>query len=224
MANNFLQAMKLLEPDTQEKVVGHNAKEKKADAVIVVRVDIVAEQDGQETDVMGKWEKDSEGMFVPKKQQLVIISKKFDKISICDIKIESLCIVIFICILFIVGGPENDNPTTEDPGYAATSTEAAPTTQPPTTGMYTELYKQSKLFCIISFDMQICLSICKHIPTQEQKTKARSVGGNVEERKAPVHGVATKACVVDKVGQEMVVTEMLEAAITINVLRDQKVN
>ena len=54
--------------------------------------------------------------------------------------------------------------------------------------------------------------------------KARSVGGNVGERKAPVHGVATKACVVDKVGQEMVVTEMLEAAITINVLRDQKVN
>ena len=224
MANNFLQAMKLLEPDTQEKVVGHNAKEKKVDAVIVVKVDIVAEQDGQETDVMGRWAKDSEGMFVPKKQQLVIINKKFDIISICDIKIESLCIVIFIFMFFIVGGPENDNPTTEDPGYAATSTEAAPTTQPPTTGMYAELYKQSKLFCIISFDMQICLSIYKHIPTQEQKTKARSVGGNVEERKAPVHGVATKACVVDKVGQEMVVTGMLEALITINVLKHQKVN
>ena len=54
--------------------------------------------------------------------------------------------------------------------------------------------------------------------------KARSVGGNVEERKALVHGVATKACVVDKVGQEMAVTEMLEAAITINVVRHQKVN
>ena len=103
---------------------------------------------------MGKWEKDSEGMFVPKKQQLVIINKKFDKISICDIKIESLCIVIFIFMFFIVGGPETDNPTTEDPGYAATSTEAAPTTQPPTTGMYVELYKQSKLFCIkLSFHM-----------------------------------------------------------------------
>ena len=114
---------------------------------------------------MGRWAKDSEGMFVPKKQQLVIINKKFDIISICDIKIESLCIVIFICMFFIVGGPENDNPTTEDPGYAATSTEAAPTTQPPTTGMYAELYKRSKLLCIISFDIEICLSIYKHIPT-----------------------------------------------------------
>ena len=53
--------------------------------------------------------------------------------------------------------------------------------------------------------------------------KARSVGGNVEERKALVHGVVTKACVVDKVGQEMAVTGMLEAAITINVVRHQKV-
>lgn len=35
--------------------------------------------------------------------------------------------------------------------------------------------------------------------------------------------MATKACVVDKVGQEMVVTGMLEALITINVLRHQKI-
>ena len=115
---------------------------------------------------MGKWARDSEDMFVPKRQQLVIINRKLDIISIHDnIKIESLYIVIFILMFFFVGGPETDNPTTEDPGYAATSTEAAPTTQPPTTGMYAELYKQSKLFCIISFDMQICLSIYKHIPT-----------------------------------------------------------
>ena len=52
-------------------------------------------------------------------------------------------------MFFFVGGPETDNPTTEDPGYAATSTEAAPTTQPPTTGMYAELYKRPKLLCII---------------------------------------------------------------------------
>ena len=51
-------------------------------------------------------------------------------------------------MFFIVGGPETDNPTTEDPGYAATSTEPVPTTQPPTTGIYAELYKRSKLFCI----------------------------------------------------------------------------
>ena len=48
-------------------------------------------------------------------------------------------------MFFIILGPETDNPTTEDPGYAATSTEAAPTTQPPTTGMHAELYKRSKL-------------------------------------------------------------------------------
>ena len=82
--NNFLKAMKLLEPDTQEKVVGHNAKEKKVDAVIVVKVDIVAEQDGQETDVMGRWARDSVDMFVPKRQQLVIINKKFNIVSVCD--------------------------------------------------------------------------------------------------------------------------------------------
>ena len=77
--------MKLLEPDTQEKVVGHNVKEKKVDAAIVVKVDIVAEKEGQETDVMGKWARDSEDMFVPKKQQLVIINRKLDIISIHDI-------------------------------------------------------------------------------------------------------------------------------------------
>ena len=36
----------MLAPDTSEKVVGHNAKEKKVDAVIVVKVAIVAEKDG----------------------------------------------------------------------------------------------------------------------------------------------------------------------------------
>ena len=87
MAKIFLQAMKLLEPDTQEKVVGHNAKEKKVDAVIVVKVDIVAEQDGQETDVMGRWVRDSVDTYVPKKQQLVLINKMFDIISIFHIQI-----------------------------------------------------------------------------------------------------------------------------------------
>ena len=111
----------------------------------MVKVDIVAEQDGLETDVMGRWARDSEDMFVPKKQQLVILNKKFDMIYICD-KIEGLCTVIFIFMFFIVGGPETDDPTTEDPGYAATSTEAAPTTQPPNTGKYAEFYKRLILF------------------------------------------------------------------------------
>ena len=66
----------------------------------MVKVDIVAEQDGLETDVMGRWARDSEDMFVPKKQQLVILNKKFAIISICDIKIKILCIVIFIFMFF----------------------------------------------------------------------------------------------------------------------------
>ena len=62
---------------------------------------------------MGRWAKDSEGMFVPKRQQLVIINKKFNIVSVCDrIKIKSLCFVIFIFMFYIVGGPETDNPTT----------------------------------------------------------------------------------------------------------------
>ena len=115
---------------------------------------------------MGRWARDSVDTFVPKRQQLVIINKKFHIIVIWDnIVTQTLFIVIFILMFFVLGGPETDNPTTEDPGYAATSTEAAPTTQPPTTGMYAELYKRSKLLCIISFDIEICLSIYKHIPT-----------------------------------------------------------
>ena len=108
---------------------------------------------------MGRWARDSGDTFVPKKQQLVIINKKLPIFSICDnIKIQTLRIVIFILVFFIVGGPETDNPTTEDPGYAATSTEAAPTTQPPTTGMYAELFNRSRLFYIISFDMEMPLN------------------------------------------------------------------
>jgi len=107
---------------------------------------------------MGKWARDSEAMFVPKKQQLEDL-----KLIIRQLKIQ---------------------------------------------GMQQLRLKQRQQL--------------NHLQ-RESKMKARSVGGNVEERKALVHGVATKACVVDKVGQEMAVTEMLEAAITINVVRHQKI-
>ena len=51
----------------------------------------------------------------------------------------------------------------------------------------------------------------------------RDVGGNVGEKKAPVHGVAMKECAVDKAGQQMVVMDMLEGPVVISVLKHQRV-
>ena len=84
----------------------------------------------------------------------------------------------FIFMFFIVGGPETDNPTTEDPGYAATSTEAAPTTQPPTTGKYAELYKNK--YCFALKYLLICKYASQYINPYLRRSRKRRQGVLVE--------------------------------------------